>query len=306
MTPPLLTRRGLLAGAATLAAAGPASAQFTLPFGKGRNLDLGNIGSALGDVFEGLRIDEDDEIKMGDTFYGGFVDRSGGRYRSRAAQDALREFAAPILATSERPRLTWEIALLNDNAVNAWAVPGGKLGINMGLVRYCSEPADLAAVIAHEFGHAELSHARGQMRSEHFQSGLTKGFKEGLRSRASGAGALTDQLVDSLAGPIFSMITSGYSQDREFEADAQVLTVFDRTGFQPSLAAHFYQTLLALVPKDAPGSTSLYPSHPGMLERIARLEKAAPSHPAPATPATARGWSELKRIFPTRKVPART
>jgi predicted Zn-dependent protease len=300
MTIHRISRRVAVAGASSLIAA-PALAQFN-PFGRGGGIDIGNVLSNTVDMFKGMDIREADEIKMGESYYDGFIEQSGGRYGNEAAQQALREFAQPVIATSTRSAFRWDVVLLNDDTVNAWAVPGGKLGINRGLVRYCAEPADLAAVISHEVGHAELSHAKGQMRSQAFQKGLTGIGKEVVASRTSVVGrGLSDQLVDALAGPIFSMITSGYSQDREFEADNHVLGVFTKTGFLPSRASNFYRTMLALVPPTQQGSTSLYPSHPGMIGRIDRLDKAAPNYPAPATPAAAQGWRELKRIFPTRR-----
>lgn len=167
-----LSRRAVLGGALALTAT-PALAQFSLPFGKGGGLDLGRMFSGVQNLFQGMNLGEEDEIRMGNAYFDNFVARSGGPYRNRMAQSAIAQFADPILRTTTRPQLPWQFVLLNDDTVNAWALPGGKLGINKGLVRYCDDPSELAAVIAHEVGHAELSHALAQMRSEAFTKGLT-------------------------------------------------------------------------------------------------------------------------------------
>ncbi|MBM3535686.1 MAG: hypothetical protein FJX60_21960 [Alphaproteobacteria bacterium] len=114
-----LSRRAFLAGATTLAAT-PAAAQFN-PFGSSRSggFDLGRVLSGAQNLFEGMSLGEADEIRMGEAFYGPFIDRSGGPYRNRAAQAAIQQFAAPIIRTSKRPSLSWEFVLLEDDTVNA-------------------------------------------------------------------------------------------------------------------------------------------------------------------------------------------
>ena len=285
-------RRAFLGGCATIAAS-PALAQFN-PFGGSRSgFDLGRVLSGAQDLFQGMSLGEADEIRMGEAFYGPFIDRSGGPYRNRSAQAAISQFAAPIIRTSGRPQLPWEFVLLEDDTVNAWALPGGKLAINKGLVRYCDDPAELAAVIAHEVGHAELSHALAQMKNEAFTKGMTQVGREVLTQRLSGAGgALTGAVLDALQDPIYGMITSGYSQSSEFAADAH--------------ASRFFRTLLQLIPPNASGTTSLFSSHPGTRERIVKLDEQARKGRAPAFPAAERGWAELKSIFPTRQIYRRT
>ena len=63
-----------------------------------------------------------------------FIDQSGGRYNCRIAQAAMANFAAPILSLSQRPALKWEIVVVENETVNAWALPGGKLAVHKGLL----------------------------------------------------------------------------------------------------------------------------------------------------------------------------
>ena len=92
-----LSRRALLTAAAALAAS-PALAQFNIPMGSG-SVDVGKLFSGAKSLFDGFSLGEADEIKMGQAYYGGFVDRSGGPYRNRNAQAALASFALRILDT---------------------------------------------------------------------------------------------------------------------------------------------------------------------------------------------------------------
>jgi predicted Zn-dependent protease len=81
---------------------------------------------------------EKDEIQIGNTLYGRIVDSQGGYYRNAAVQAEMERFAAPLIATVQRQHLPWEIVVLDNNEVNAWALPGVKLGVDKGLLRYCA------------------------------------------------------------------------------------------------------------------------------------------------------------------------
>jgi predicted Zn-dependent protease len=216
----------------------------------------------------------------------------------------MRAFAQPIFATSKRANFRWEITIVDDNTVNAWALPAGKIAINKGLLRYVDSESELAAVIAHEMGHAELSHQLAQMKNKAFTEAATGAAKGVAMSAMRGAGgALTGIGLDVLRAPLHDMITSGYGRENEREADQHILVVFAATGFDPTGSTAFFRTLLELVPPDQEGTTSLFSSHPGTKERIANLEAEIPRTPRPpATPTSAAHYADIKSSFPTRKV----
>jgi predicted Zn-dependent protease len=306
-------RRSLLTGAAAMGslAATPAFAQFpNLGWTSGMGgPDLGKIGDLMGqvsNVIQSMNLTEADEITMGNTYYDRFVDQSGGAYNCQAAQNALRQFAQPLIATSKRPNLPWEITLLDDETVNAWALPGGKMAVNKGLIRYTATPEELAAVISHEIGHAELSHGIAQIKNKKFVQGIggiaKKQIVEHVAQKGGAVGGfLTNEVLTAFEGPVYDMITSGYSQDLEYAADRHIVDVFDTTGFDDSRATNFYNTMLRLVPPGTKATTSLYATHPGTKDRIKRLQKLIAADKTQDTPsATHPGWVELKRSFPTR------
>lgn len=308
------SRRGLLTGAAAIGAlaASPALAQFPNLGAMGGGMggaDMGKIGDLMGqfaNVIQSMNFTEADEITMGDTYYERFVDQGGGAYNDRAAQSALRRFAEPLIATSKRPNLPWEITLLDDETVNAWALPGGKIAVNKGLIRYTAEPEELAAVLSHEIGHAELSHGVAQIKNKKFISGMggiaKKQIVEHVTAKTGAVGGfLTNEVLTAFEGPIYDMITSGYSQDLEYAADGHIVGVFDTTGFDDAKATNFYNTMLRLVPPGTKATTSLYATHPGTKDRIKRLQKLIAADKAKGAPAVSHaGWAELKRSLPTR------
>lgn len=303
-----IDRRGLIAGVAAGAAlsATPALAQIPNIAGMTGG-DIGNLVGQVGDVLQGMQLSEADEIALGEGYYERFIDQSGGRYNSRADQEALRRFAQPVIGTTKRAGLPWQIELIDNDTVNAWALPGGKIGVHKGLLRYVASPEELAAVISHEVGHAELSHGVAQIKNKRFTQGMSNIAKQRIvekvgRGKTGAIGALvTNEFLTAFEGPIFEMITSGYSQDLEFAADNHIVGVFHAIGYDTGRATTFYNTMLRLVPAGTKTTTSLYATHPGTKERIKRLEAAIKKDKSPVgANAGHPGWAELKTSFPTR------
>ena len=105
----------------------------------------------------------------------------------------------PLIKASARPVLQWEIVLIDDNAVNAWSLPGGKLAVNKGVLRYVANEDELAAVVAHEIGHVDHADALEEMKTERFASTITDSGKQALASSAGGAaGVATSVVADAL------------------------------------------------------------------------------------------------------------
>jgi predicted Zn-dependent protease len=301
-------RRGLLAGAAAGAALGatPALAQFP-SFGSIGGGDIGNLVGQVSGVLAGMTFTEADEIAMGEGYYERFIDQSGGLYNSRVDQEALQRFAQPVIATTRRAGLPWRIVLIDNDTVNAWALPGGKIAVYKGLLRYVATPEELAAVISHEVGHAELSHGAAQIKNKRFTQGMSNIAKQRIvdhvaAGKTGAVGALvTNEFLTALEGPIFDMITGGYSQDLEYAADGHIVGVFHTIGYDTARATIFYNTMLRLMPPGTKATTSLYATHPGTKDRIKRLEKAIAADKSPMGSNVGHpGWAELKTSFPTR------
>ena len=294
--PARLGRRAALAGAAAASVAAPAAAQFGIPLGS-----IFDVGKSL---IDGLNLSEADELTMANELYQPFIAQSGGAYQNARVQSAMRAFSQPIFATSKRAAFRWEVTVVDDNTVNAWALPGGKIAVNKGLLRYVNSESELAAVLSHEMAHAELSHQLAQMKNKAFTEAATGAAKGVAMSAMRGAGgALTGVGLDVLRGPLHDMITTGYGRENEREADKHILVVFQSTGFDPTGSTAFFRTLLQLVPPDQEGTTSLFSSHPGTKERIANLEAEIPRTPrAGASALSGQQFAEIKTSFPTRKV----
>ncbi len=273
--------------------------------------DLKNIASIL----KGLSLDEDDEIRLGETYYQPILAVQGGAYASRTVQQAIKAFAAPLFATSRRSAFSWDITIVDNDTINAWALPGGKVAVNKGLLRYAASEHELAAVIAHEIGHAELSHAIAEMKKKSFVDGLSGVTQKALVTELKGDTATAASLgVGALRGPLTRLVTSGYARKSEYAADQHIVAIFRETGFDLREGANFYRTLMRTAPKKPKGTTSLFAGHPETRKRLEALLKAAPEAASPPdssgtaplseTPASQysrTAFLRLKETFPTRR-----
>lgn len=285
-------RRQLLTGLAATGAAVsfPALAQFNL---QGIMQGAAKVGSAY-------FASEGDEVQIGQTYYPQLLEKSGGAYADGNAQAALRKFAEPLIGAADRKSLPWEITLVNSDQVNAWALPGGKLAINSALVKNCVTPDELASVIAHEVGHADKGHSLQQIRHEALLTTLGGLGKDAITAWLGGGG-LTDQILTAVEGPLYTMVLNGYSRTNEFEADQHILSIFGRTGYDPTKADDFFRTLMRLYPQSASETTSLFSTHPGTQQRIQKIEESAKKAKRAAKAPVSSGWAELKSILPTPK-----
>ena len=254
--------------------------------------DIKNVGKMLGSA----QINEDDEIRIGESYFGSIVDALGGSYANRSVQSAMDRFSATLFATSTRPAFSWDIVVIDNDAVNAWALPGGKIGVNKGLLRYAANEHELAAVLAHEMGHVDLSHAVAEMKKADFVEGFSGLAGKALVSELEGGGAAA---AGVLKGPLMRLVVSGYAREHEEEADAHIASVFDRTGHDLVKGAQFYQTMLQTIPKKSKGRTSLFAGHPDTKKRYELIMEAAAGRSS-GTAGNSAAFADLKKPFPTR------
>ena len=104
-------------------------------------------------------LDETQEINLGTNQYGPTQQSQGGPY---TADPELSKYVSKVgqrLARVSDRSLPYEFVIIDDSTPNAWALPGGKIGINRGLLVRLNSEAELAAVLSHEIVHAAARHS---------------------------------------------------------------------------------------------------------------------------------------------------
>ena len=104
------------------------------------------------------------EVSIGEQNYGPYQQQQGGAYAVDPELTLyVREVGMALARVSDRPGLPYDFVVLNSSVPNAWALPGGKIAINRGLLVLLEDEAQLAAVLGHEVVHAAARHSAQQM-----------------------------------------------------------------------------------------------------------------------------------------------
>lgn len=161
----------------------------------------------------------------------------------------------------------WEFNLVQDNQVNAWCMPGGKIVVYEGLLPVTQDEASLAIVMGHEIAHAVARHSAER---------LSNAYKEqygaaALSALLQGAGVSSGwqqlaSLVHQYGG---ALLTSGFSRKQESEADHIGLIFAAMAGYDPDVAVTFWQRMSSAT---GGGSNSLFADHPSDATRIQQIQ----------------------------------
>ncbi len=168
-----------------------------------------------------------------------------------------------LAATSARPNLPYEFVILNNSVPNAWALPGGKIAINHGLLLELDNEAQLAAVMAHEIVHAAARHGAQQMERGILLQGVVAAAAIGTHGSryadlAVGSAALGAQLI-----------SRKYGRDAEAEADRYGMQNMLRAGYDPRAAVALHETFVRLSNDKHPNwLEGLFASHPPSQDRV--------------------------------------
>lgn len=151
----------------------------------------------------------------------------------------------------------WEVVVFKDDAANAFALPGGKIGVNTGLLKVAENQDQLATVLGHEVAHV-LSHHSNERLSQNLavQSGL--GLITALANPRSGTGQTVMGLLG--VGAQYGILMP-YSRIQESEADLLGLDLMAKAGFNPQESINLWRNMERTGGKQPPQFLSTHPSH---------------------------------------------
>ncbi len=192
--------------------------------------------------------------------------------------DYVQSLWAPLLAAARQrgditadtdTALAWETFLVRDRSVNAFALPGGFVGVHLGLIAMTGSRDELAAVLAHEMSHVTQRHIARSIASSSRQSlvGLAALLLGVLATSRSGNGDATQAvIVGSQAAMVQGQLN--FSRDMEREADRIGWGVHNSAGFAPVGVAAMFEKLENASRLNDNGAYPYLRSHPLTVERI--------------------------------------
>lgn len=167
----------------------------------------------------------------------------------------------------------WEFVLFEDDSPNAFALPGGKVGVNTGILPITADEAGLATVIGHEVAHALARH--GAERMSHAM--LVQLGQAGLSAALGADAGVNRDLVMQVYGVGAQLgVMLPYSRIQELEADQLGLLLMARAGYDPREAIGFWKRFAAYNAKRGGRPPAFLSTHPVDEQRIAQLERLMP------------------------------
>lgn len=159
------------------------------------------------------------------------------------------------LKLSEGPR-SWEVVVFEDPQANAFALPGGKIGVYTGLLKVATTQDQLATVIGHEVAHVLAEHGNERM-STSFAT------EAGLQAAQIFAGSSenTQRALAVLGVGAQVGVLLPFSRAQESEADVLGLDLMARAGFDPAQSVSLWQNMARLSAGQPPEFLSTHPSH---------------------------------------------
>ncbi len=163
----------------------------------------------------------------------------------------------------------WEYNLVDDKAVNAWCMPGGKIVVYTGILPIAKDEAGLAAIIGHEVAHALANHGQQRMSAAMLQQGAA----------IAGNIAIKDEQSRNSFNQYYGIGTQvgfmlPFSRSHETEADSIGITLMAIAGYNPDEAVELWKRMNAQSGGQAP--PEFLSTHPSNQSRIANLSSLAP------------------------------
>lgn len=220
-----------------------------------------------------LLVSPQDEIQLGLTEFEK-IKKATQVSRDPALQAMVQRVGQRIAAVARLPNAQWEFVVFDEpKTVNAFCLPGGKVGLYTGILEITRNEAGLATVIGHEVSHAVARHG-----SERLSRGLLIQFggallDTALRENSDSARVLAQQAY-GVVGQVGAVLP--HSRLQESEADHLGMIYMARAGYDPRQAVEFWKRFAAYNDRQGGRSISFLSTHPLDQVRINQLESELP------------------------------
>lgn len=225
---------------------------------------LGKLGGALkrAQQLKDVEMTEAEEAQLGAEV----SQRIRARYgvvQDQAVHRYVTLVGTALAQTSAKPALGWKFIVLDTDAVNAFAAPGGYVHITKGALANLKNESELAGVLGHEIIHVTERHTIRAI-----QKG--KLVQMGADEKLAGNGALMSKLADKA----YEVVEQGFGRGEELESDEMGIVLANTVGYAPTGMNGFLTMLMERNKATAAASRNgLFASHPEAKERVEKMTK---------------------------------
>ena len=179
----------------------------------------------------------------------------------------LNRIGQRLAANAGGPQFQYRFRVVNASDINAFALPGGFVYVNRGVIDQASNEGELAGVVAHEISHVALRHGTHQASKAYLaQAGIS--ILGGILGGLVGEGSA--QIINTVGGIGLNAVFLKYSRDLETQADVRGAQIMAASGYNPRDMVSFFQKLERV---DTARKTNWLSDHPAPPDRVARIQK---------------------------------
>jgi predicted Zn-dependent protease len=205
------------------------------------------------------------EVQAG-AEYANEINRQLPLLRDGQANQYINELGRSIARNADQRGIQYTFYIVNSDVVNAFAIPGGHVYVNRGLIERSDNMSELAGVLGHEIGHVVERHAVERLQRAQNANTMLGVLYGVLLRRNPGT---VEQAGIQIGG---NAVFAGYSRDAEREADRVAVTYLTRSGISPQGMVSMFQQLMQQQRTTPSKVESWFATHPLSQERIANTQ----------------------------------
>jgi predicted Zn-dependent protease len=191
--------------------------------------------------------------------------------QDRYAESYVNQLISTLAAGIQGTRFPFQARIVNSNEINAFALPGGYMYVNRGLIQAARTEGQLAGVLAHEMSHVVLRHGtHNASRAYVAQAGLGV-----LGQVLSGGRRNSAQAINVIGGLGLNALFLKYSRDAESQADSLGAQLMARAGYDPMEMANFFDLLRQQEHSNPGGAAKFFSDHPAPADRASHIRSEA-------------------------------
>ncbi|MCY3682051.1 MAG: M48 family metallopeptidase [Gemmatimonadetes bacterium] len=190
------------------------------------------------------------------------VERSVRLYRDPVVRTYIDSLGQALVRASRLSQFRYYFKVVDAPEVNAFALPGGFIYVNLGLIKAAETESELVGVIGHEIGHVEMHHGAKNI-SRHYGLAVVVELISGGEDTSLGR-----EIAGQLAGFGGGVYLLKYGRAAERESDRFAVHCLVKAGVDPEGIARFFETLLKLQKSEPKGVEKWFATHPPTQSRV--------------------------------------
>jgi len=191
------------------------------------------------------------------------INSSGWLYRNAELETYLNEVAAKLKTFTDSPDISFDIKIINDPHLNAFAFPNGVIYVHTGVLARMENEAQLAALLAHEMTHCTHRHSLRVLKSIKDRPGYLAAVQKSIEKVA-----MAQELAQFLGVNGSRTAVTGYTREFETEADRVGLDLMAQAGYDPRQALNLFEHLRQEIEIEGVKEPFFFGTHPSVQQRI--------------------------------------